>query len=133
MRLVHALVLVLLAPAHASVEDQKRKICQVCKDITEDEATAECFMLIADCCQYDPDDVDPAESSRVRAILKQWPFCIGHTARQHSEMSGGSRIRVINWKARHCNPAGGLVHGARDPELSELKDPPARAQDSREL
>ena len=115
-------------PSSADVAQKKSNVCQACLPIFEhgvgerdilphdrrhdslawQAMTHDCFAAMAGACQYDPGDVDPAQSLFVERTLREFAFCTGFTARERAQVSIGALMRITQWwvSRRGCAPDG---------------------------
>ena len=93
------------SPPVEGYEAQYAALCAACASMTQEEAvSATCFDRLSRACDYQPQDIDPAESPRVANIMKAFPFCIGFTSPSSEAVSYGTRMRVLQWRDRYCPP-----------------------------
>ena len=92
--------------------------CQELEDHSDDPARMSvkasnlkeaCFEAAHQACEYTPDEVDPAESQRVKHVLRAFSFCIGWTATKFEDVSYGAVLRLAQWRGRRCSATDGGV------------------------
>ena len=116
LRFLSSIFVVLLIGVFGSETspDTAQQICAACSCVRAPKRqdtpswrqtmTDDCFELVNNVCEWDPDDVGPNAHIDVkrRRLNRQWSFCVGHMASSKADMYIGAYLRVESWINQNC-------------------------------